>query len=118
LSPARKENGKWVMDWTALIILIITVAISAGATSIASYYGIKMHLEQQDLRLKIIEDWKLTTEKQVNEHIAGYSGDRVNDQWTKASVDSLQQDIRSIREVIKEIRTDQIRRYNQGFGGK
>jgi hypothetical protein len=106
------------MDWTALIILSITVIISASATSIASYYGIRMHLAQQDLRLKIVEDWRLIAERQVNEHIAGYSGDKVGDQWTKASVEALQQDIRGIREVIKDIRTDQIRRYNQGFGGK
>lgn len=118
MSPAKKENGKWIIDWTALIILVITVLISAGATSVASYYSIKMHLEQQDLRLKLIEDWRAITERQVNEHIAGYSGEKVTDQWTKASVDQLQLDIRGIRDVIKDIRTDQIRRYNQGFGGK
>ena len=119
LSPAKRdENGKWKMDWSALIILVITVAVSVGAASIASYYGIRMHLDQQDLRLKMVEDWRMITEKQINEHISGYSGDKVNDLWTRSSVEQLQNDVRSMREVMKEIRTDQIRRYNQGFGGK
>jgi hypothetical protein len=112
MSPVHKTpDGKWQMDWTALIVLLITIGLSAGSTAFATYAAFREKLGQHDVRLKSVEDWKTGCDRTLNEHIAGYSGDRVTQDHTKETLQEVKDQVKELRMIVLEIRADQVRRY-------